>query len=75
MVSEDRICKIIAKALGVKDSDITLKTISSDIDDWDSLGHIAILMSLEKELGEEYKESEKLASSVSVKEIIDCINS
>lgn len=74
MVSEEKICKIIAKALDVKDDEVTLDTKSSDIENWDSLGHIAILMALEDGLGKEYRESEKLASSVSVKEIVDCIN-
>jgi acyl carrier protein len=70
---QDKICEIIAKALEVQPELVTLKTTSNDIDDWDSLGHLTILMELGAEFGSEIEGNTKLASAVSVQEIIDII--
>ena len=70
---QDKICAIIAKALEVQPELVTVKTTSNDIADWDSLGHLTILMELGAEFGSEITGNSKLASAVSVQEIIDII--
>lgn len=70
---EEKICKIIAKALDIDVSQVTPETTSVDVEDWDSLGHLTILSELENEFGEEIQNNEKLASAVSVKEIIEVL--
>ena len=50
---------------------ITIDTLSSDIPDWDSLGHLTIFMELESAFPEDYNSDPRFASVVSVKEIID----
>ena len=50
---QDKICAIIAKALEVDLEFVTPETTSNDIDDWDSLGHLTILMELGAEFGSE----------------------
>ena len=70
---EEKVCKIIAKALDVEVSEVTTNTTSMDIEDWDSLGHLTILSELESEFGEEVQNNEQLASAVSVKEIIEIL--
>ena len=71
--SEEKICKIIAKALDIDVSQVTPETTSVDVEDWDSLGHLTILSELENEFGEEIQNNEQLASAVSVKEIIEVL--
>ena len=71
---EDKICEIIAKALEIKPELVTPKTTSNDIDDWDSLGHLTILMELGSEFGSKFEGNSKLASAVSVQEIIDIVD-
>lgn len=70
---QDKICAIIAKALEVDLEFVTPETTSNDIDDWDSLGHLTILMELGAEFGSEIEGNSELASAVSVQEIIDII--
>ena len=43
----------LAKALNVAPEDITEETHVGDLDAWDSLGHMRLLMSLEERLGKE----------------------
>ncbi len=74
MISAQKVISIISKALDVEESSITLDTKSSDLPEWDSLGHLAILSQISEEIGDQYNESQELASSSSVKEIFDCLN-
>lgn len=74
MISEEKVISIISKALGVEKNSINLNTKSSDLPEWDSLGHLSILSKISEEIGDQYNESQELASSSSVKEIFDCLN-
>jgi acyl carrier protein len=74
MISEKKIISIVSEALGVKEESISLNTKSSDIPEWDSLGHLAILSAISEAVGDQYNESQELAASSSVKEIFDCLN-
>lgn len=74
MITQERIISIIANALDLKASDITINTKSSDLPDWDSLGHLAILSQITQELGDDFNNSQELASSSSVQEIFDCLS-
>lgn len=74
MINEDKVISIVAKALEVEKSSINLDTKSSDIPEWDSLGHLAILSKISEEIGDQYNESQELASSSSVREIFNCLN-
>jgi len=46
----ERITKLVAEALGVPASAVGEATTSQDLAEWDSLGHLRILMALEDEL-------------------------
>ena len=65
---------LIAKSLDVDVEKINMDTQSSDIDDWDSLGHLTILMDLEAAFPKEYNSDPRMASVTSVKEIIDILS-
>lgn len=75
MINEELVISIIVEALEVEKTSINLDTKSSDIPEWDSLGHLAILSKISEVIGDKYNESQELASSSSVKEIFDCLNS
>jgi acyl carrier protein len=74
MITQDQVISIVAKALEVEKNLINFETKSSDIPEWDSLGHLAILSKISEEVGDQYDESQELASSSSVKEIFECLN-
>ena len=73
-MDHQEIFAVIAKALDVDIEQITIDTLASDIDDWDSLGHLTIMMSLEKAFPVGYNSDPRMASVVSVKEIIDILS-
>ena len=74
MITEKEIIKIVADGLAVDDKDVTIDSKASDIPEWDSLGHLSVLSKIQETLGDRYQESEELASAVSVKEILQCLN-
>ena len=49
MELEQKVIKIIADSLEVEESQITEDTAIGDIPEWNSLGHIVIISTLEKE--------------------------
>jgi acyl carrier protein len=49
MEIEKKIIKIIAESLEVSEGQITEDTAIGDIPEWNSLGHIVIISSIEKE--------------------------
>jgi creatinine amidohydrolase/Fe(II)-dependent formamide hydrolase-like protein len=73
MVQEKQLCGLISKAIGVEEKLITFDTKSSDFPEWDSLGHINILMAIQEHYGEGYQGDPSLASAVSVKEIFEAL--
>jgi acyl carrier protein len=74
MIAEEKVISIISKALEVDPSQVKIDTKSSDLPEWDSLGHLAILSKISEEIGDQYNESQELAASSSVKEIFNCLN-
>lgn len=46
---ENKLLDIIAEALEIDKKRLNLNTIKSDIDEWDSLGHLIILSMVESE--------------------------
>lgn len=74
MISEEKVISLIAEALEVAENSINLSTKSSDLAEWDSLGHLAILSKISEVIGDQHDASQELASSSSVKEIFNCLN-
>lgn len=72
-VDELVIVEGIAEALEVDVSRITLDTVSSDIEEWDSLGHISVMSFLDRSFGEITERVPDFASATSVREIIDLV--
>ena len=67
---EQRVVKTIEKALELPAGAITAETRSADVADWDSLGHLTILMELEAEFPGQVNDNPSVASAISVPEIV-----
>jgi len=73
-ITEQEVISIVADALGVSETSLTVDTQSKDVLEWDSLGHLSILSTLDSTLGDRYKESPELASAVSIKDLVTSLN-
>ena len=70
---EDQVKEIIAKVLNVEIGDITDGLSSGDIPQWDSVGNLAIISTIEQELNIEFP-LEVLFDLTSVQSIVDEVN-
>ena len=70
---EQKILNVIAKALGIDVSKISLETTSNDLEEWDSLGHLSLLMELDNNFDTVSEKAPQLASASTVKEIVDAV--
>lgn len=73
MNSESQVKSIIARVLGVDVSLITDELSSGDIPQWDSVGNLAIISTIEQELSLEFP-LEDLFDLTSVRSIVDEVN-
>lgn len=70
----DQILSEIASALEIDSSLVSEETIASDLEAWDSLGHISILVRLDLAFNNVSERFEGLAAATSVIEIIEIIS-
>ncbi len=54
----EKVRKLVAEVFQIRESDITLETNMKDIDSWDSLTHMELIVSLEDEFGIEFTADE-----------------
>lgn len=69
----ETLIKLIAKALEVSETEVSIDTESSDIEAWDSLGHIQVMMEIQNHFGEGYVENPDLAAATSVSDIFEIV--
>jgi acyl carrier protein len=69
---EARVIGLIGRELDVPEGSITSSTVSTDVEKWDSLGHLQVCMALEAEFGIS-PELEELAELDSVAAIVDYV--
>ena len=74
MIDENKLLKVIAGGLDADPSEISLSTKSSDLPEWDSLGHLTLLMKLDEEFDNLTEKVPEIASASSVEEIFNLIN-
>jgi acyl carrier protein len=65
---DEKLLKIISQTFNVEKNLISLKTGMDDIDGWDSLGHLNLIMSIEKEFKIKFS-SEQIINLDSVEKI------
>jgi acyl carrier protein len=63
----------IAEALEIDEDAVTVDSVSGDLEEWDSLGHISIMSFLDKSFGEITERVPDFASATSVGEIISLL--
>ena len=69
-VSEKEVLDLIEKALKLGSGKLTVDSSSASVEEWDSLGHLSVLMALDKFFEGKAAGVKGLASADSVKEII-----
>jgi acyl carrier protein len=74
MIDENKVINIISNALDMKSSLVTIDSSSENIEEWDSLAHLSILVALDQWLNGQAGKISGLATATSVKEIITLLN-
>lgn len=73
MIDEKNLCELVAVSLEVEPEQVTMESTSDDFPEWDSLGHLTILMELKEALGDTYEESQAVATAVTMKGLMTAI--
>jgi acyl carrier protein len=74
-INESMLLAGIAESLEVDPELISIDTVSSDLEEWDSLGHISIMSFLDKTYGEITERVPDFASATSVREVLELLKS
>jgi len=69
-ISKEEIITVIENALELEEIGLTIDSSSDDIEQWDSLGHLAILVALDELFSGKIGDIEEMATANSVKKII-----
>jgi len=75
MITVEQLCGEVANALEVSPDVVNVDTQSSELEEWDSLGHITILTRLDDLLDNISERLPALAEATSVREMWDLIKS
>lgn len=67
---QEKVIQVLVNILQVSPEEISTKTTSDDVEKWDSMNHINMILALEQEFGIRYDE-EQVVSMLSVGEIIE----
>ena len=70
----ERLNEIFVDILDSEEVALTEETCSDDIDEWDSLSHIQLIVAIEKAFGLKFKAQEMLSWN-NVGAMVDCIQS
>ena len=73
-MNESKFLICVAKALEVNVNEISLETISDDLGEWDSLGHLTILFALDKESGGGASKIDGLSAMTKLDDIFKALN-
>jgi len=74
MIDENKVISIIGDVLCIDDNLITINSSSENIEEWDSLAHLGVLVALDKWLNGQAGKISGLATATSVKEIVALLN-
>jgi len=67
---QEKVIQVLVNILQVSPDEISIKTTSDDVEQWDSLNHTNMIQALEQEFGIRY-DLEQVVSMLSVREIIE----
>ena len=68
-IDEKQLIELVAKALGINKKIITLNSSNKNLKKWDSLGHLNILVSLDKKLKGKTQKIVELSQAFSIQKI------
>jgi len=74
MINKEQVINVIADALRVDTDIITLSSSSTNIDNWDSLGHLSILTALDKMFDGKIANISEMAEAESIERILDLLS-
>jgi acyl carrier protein len=66
---ENEILEMIARSLEVHNGKITMDSCMDNVEEWDSLGHLSILVSLDKKFNGKLAGIKKMSTANSIKAI------
>ena len=72
--TQEEVILIIQKALKLKSGVLSIKNSSNDVKNWDSLGHLNILVALDSSFDGKIFNIKKMATANSIKSIINLLN-
>jgi len=72
-MNKEAVVKIIARALEINNDKLVYTSHMDEIDEWDSLGHLSILMQLDEDFKGKVSGLKSLAEAKSVSEICDIL--
>lgn len=72
-MSDNDVLEIIRKALNPKNQKITFDSSSDNVEEWDSLGHLGILVDLDKVFDNKVGQINEMAAAGSVKKILQLL--
>tara|TARA_Y100001968_G_C18999364_1_gene545160 strand:+ start:321 stop:554 length:234 start_codon:yes stop_codon:yes gene_type:complete len=72
-MEKERLLKLFAQAVGVKEENISLETSTDSLQEWDSLGHLTFLSALDEETKGESSEISELTEAENLKEVNDIL--
>jgi len=72
-ISESDVLAIVRKALTPADQKITIDSTSDNVEGWDSLAHLTILVDLDKVFSNKVGKINEMASASSVKGILQLL--
>ena len=70
---EETLCNLVAEMLNWDTNNLTLETKIADVEQWDSLAHVSILMAIEDKLNIEIDTDEFLKAQT-INDILNLIN-
>ena len=74
MINEEKVIEIVQSSLKLESGSISIDSSSENVDEWDSLEHLSILVTLDQELKGKAGEIDDLAKATSVRGILEAIN-
>ena len=67
-----RVQEVFREALELDDVELTGETTADDVEEWDSLSHVQLVVALEKNFGIKFS-SREILSWDNVGDLVDCI--
>lgn len=68
----EKLQEIFEDVLDVEDLELTRETTADEVEEWDSLSHVQLVVAIEKEFGIKFT-SKEILSWKNVGDLIDCV--